>query len=109
LLVNYNQLITFFEKNAILYRYQFGFRKGHSTEQAILELIIYMTKLLQSDWLRGVQLPSLIALSQPRTQGILPPRRRALSRSAINDFRDGWGEREIKTTKSNIPHFPFKV
>jgi hypothetical protein len=23
----------------------------------------------------------------------------ALSRSAINDFRDGWGEREIKTTK----------
>jgi hypothetical protein len=26
----------------------------------------------------------------------------ALSRSAINDFRDGWGEREIKTTKSNM-------
>jgi hypothetical protein len=23
----------------------------------------------------------------------------ALSRSAINDFRDGYGEREIKTTK----------
>jgi hypothetical protein len=23
----------------------------------------------------------------------------ALSGSAINDFRDGWGEREIKTTK----------
>ena len=45
-----------------------------------------MTKLLQSDWLRGVQLPSLIALS----------------RSAINDFCDGWGEREIKTTKSNM-------
>ena len=34
----YNQLISFFEKNAILYQYQFGFRKGHSTEQAILEL-----------------------------------------------------------------------
>ena len=31
---------------------------------------MYMTKLLQSDWLSG-----------------------------INDFRDGWGEREIKTTK----------
>jgi hypothetical protein len=26
----------------------------------------------------------------------------ALSRSAINDVRDGWGEREIKTTKSNM-------
>jgi hypothetical protein len=23
----------------------------------------------------------------------------AFSRSAINDFRDGWGEREMKTTK----------
>jgi hypothetical protein len=23
----------------------------------------------------------------------------ALSNSAINEFRDGWGEREIKTTK----------
>ena len=35
-----------------------------------------MTKLLQSDWLRGVQF--------------------------LNDFRDGWGEWEIKTTKSNM-------
>jgi hypothetical protein len=26
----------------------------------------------------------------------------ALSGSAINDFHDGWGEREIKTTKSNM-------
>jgi hypothetical protein len=26
----------------------------------------------------------------------------ALSGSAINDFRDGWGEREIKKTKSNM-------
>jgi hypothetical protein len=26
----------------------------------------------------------------------------ALSRSPINDFRDGWGEREIKTTKSKM-------
>ena len=38
-----------------------------------------MTKLLQSDWLRGVLIISLIALS-----------------------RSGWGEREIKTTKSNM-------
>jgi hypothetical protein len=41
-----------------------------------------MTKLMQYDWLRGVQLF-------------------AFSRSA-NYFRDGWGEREIKTTKSNM-------
>jgi hypothetical protein len=26
----------------------------------------------------------------------------ALSWSAINDFRDGWGVREIKTTKSKM-------
>jgi hypothetical protein len=29
---------------------------------------------------------------------ILRPTLIALSRSAINDFRDGWGEREIKIT-----------
>jgi hypothetical protein len=34
----YNQLISLFEKNAILYQYQFRFRKSHSTEQAILEI-----------------------------------------------------------------------
>ena len=34
----YNQLNNFLEKNNILYQYQFGFRKGHSTEQAILEI-----------------------------------------------------------------------
>ena len=34
----YNQLYDFLDKQNILYRYQFGFRKGHSTEQAILEI-----------------------------------------------------------------------
>ena len=34
----YNQLYDFLDKHNILYRYQFGFRKGHSTEQAILEI-----------------------------------------------------------------------
>ena len=34
----YNQLYDFLEKHNILYRYQFGFRKGHSTEQAIFEI-----------------------------------------------------------------------
>ena len=34
----YNQLYDFLEKHNILHKYQFGFRKGHSTEQAILEI-----------------------------------------------------------------------
>ena len=33
----YNQLTDFLEKHSILYKYPFGFRKGHSTEQTILE------------------------------------------------------------------------
>jgi hypothetical protein len=32
----YKQLQSFLERNNILYKYQFGFRKGHS-EQAIME------------------------------------------------------------------------
>ena len=34
----HDQLLSFLEKYNILYKYQFGFRKGHSTEQAILEI-----------------------------------------------------------------------
>ena len=34
----YNQLYNFLEKYSILYKYQFEFRKGYSTEQAILEI-----------------------------------------------------------------------
>ena len=34
----YNQLINYIEKFNILYEYQFGFRKGHSTAQAIAEI-----------------------------------------------------------------------
>ena len=34
----YNQLYLFLEKNDIIYKYQFGFGKGYSTEQAILEI-----------------------------------------------------------------------
>ena len=32
----YNQFHLILEKNDIIYEYQFGFRKGYSTEQAIL-------------------------------------------------------------------------
>ena len=34
----YNQLYLFLEKNDIIYKYQFGFRKSYSTEQAISEI-----------------------------------------------------------------------
>ena len=34
----YNQLSDFLEKENILFKHQFGFRKNYSTEQAILEL-----------------------------------------------------------------------
>ena len=34
----YDQLISFLDKHKILFTYQFGFRKQHSTEQALLEI-----------------------------------------------------------------------
>ena len=35
----YKQLISYIEKHNILSEFQFGFRKGHSTEQAITEIV----------------------------------------------------------------------
>ena len=35
----YSRLMTFIDKSKILYKYQFGFRKKHSTEQALIELV----------------------------------------------------------------------
>ena len=34
----YSQLYLFLENNDIILKYQFGFRKGYSSEQAILEI-----------------------------------------------------------------------
>ena len=42
----YDQLNNFLEKHNILYQYQFGFRKGYSTEQAILEITDALKKAL---------------------------------------------------------------
>ena len=42
----YNQLYDFLDKHNILYRYQFGFRKGHSTEQAIFEITDTLKKAM---------------------------------------------------------------
>ena len=35
----YSRLIKFVDKSNILYKYQFGFRKKHSTEHALIELV----------------------------------------------------------------------
>ena len=36
--VIYDQLIQYLDKHHVLFKYQFGFRKNHSTEQAIMEI-----------------------------------------------------------------------
>ena len=46
----YNQLYNFLEKYSILYKYQFGFRKGYSTEQAILEITDSLKKAMEKSW-----------------------------------------------------------
>ena len=38
------QLVSYLEKEKILYDFQFGFRKGHSTSQAITEIADEFTK-----------------------------------------------------------------
>ena len=35
----YSRLINYIEKNQLLYKYQYGFRKNHSTEHALIELV----------------------------------------------------------------------
>ena len=45
----YNKLYNFIEANDILYSHQYGFRRGHSTQQAIITLIDKMTKSVKSD------------------------------------------------------------
>ena len=36
----YDQVVQYLDKHDILFKYQFGFRKGHSTEQAIMEQFV---------------------------------------------------------------------
>ena len=36
--VIYDQLIKYLDKHDVLFKYQFGFRKNHSTKQAIMEI-----------------------------------------------------------------------
>ena len=45
----YNQLQSFLTKPNIIYDYQFGFRQGHSTDQAILETTDYFKKSIDKN------------------------------------------------------------
>ena len=45
----YKELKSFIEKYDILCQYQFGFRKGRSTEQAIAEIIDYLKSAIDNN------------------------------------------------------------
>ena len=45
----YKQLISYFEKLDILFEYQFGFRKGRSTTQAITEIADSLRKAIDNN------------------------------------------------------------
>ena len=44
----YNHLINFIDANKILYKYQFGFRKSHSTKHAIISLVEKVNNVMDS-------------------------------------------------------------
>ena len=44
----YNRLIQFLDKNKVLYQNQFGFRQGHSTHHALINLVDNITKSLDN-------------------------------------------------------------
>ena len=50
----YNHLINFIDANKILYNYQFGFRKSHSTNYVIISLVEKVNNAMDSgknfDW-----------------------------------------------------------
>ena len=43
------QLVNYLERRSILYHYQFGFRKGHSTAQAIAEIADNLRKSIDNN------------------------------------------------------------
>ena len=51
----YNRLLSFINKHNILYKYQFGFRKGHSTNMALILLVDkIMSAVDNGDFVIGV-------------------------------------------------------
>ena len=47
--IMYNRLISFIKKHDILYSKQFGFRKNHSTETAIIDLVTKLTDAIDKN------------------------------------------------------------
>ena len=45
----YNQLINYIKKHKIIFQFQFGFRKGHSTAQAITEITNTLRKAIDDN------------------------------------------------------------
>ena len=51
----YNSVVNFMDKNDTFYKYQFGFRKSHSTQHAIITLVDTIASFLDSgDMIIGV-------------------------------------------------------
>ena len=48
-----NRLQSFLMKNNILYKYQFGFRKNHSTELALIETIDTLRQYIDENYYVG--------------------------------------------------------
>ena len=46
--IMYNCLINFIEEHNILYKFQFGFRKSHSTNHAIISMVEKVNNALES-------------------------------------------------------------
>ena len=46
--IMYTRIISFINENNLLYKYQFGFRKGHSTEHALISLVDKISEELDS-------------------------------------------------------------
>ena len=44
----YNHLISFIDKENILYKFQFGFRKSHSTNHAIISMVEKVNQALDT-------------------------------------------------------------
>ena len=45
----YKHVLNFMDSKNVIYRYQFGFREGHSTQQTIITLVEKITSSLDSD------------------------------------------------------------
>ena len=51
----YNNVVNFMDKNDTIYKYQFGFRKSHSTQHAIITVVDKIKSSLDSgDLIIGV-------------------------------------------------------